>query len=679
MYLLVIFLPCLGSIGAGFFGNYLGSRGSIFVTIICLFLSLFFSVLLFYEVGICQSPCYIKLSPWIESGLFSCLWGFQFDSIAVCMLVIITLISFFVHIYSSSYMQEDSHISRFMCYLSFFTFFMLMLVTADNFLHLFFGWEGVGVCSYLLINFWFTRIKANKAAIKAMVLNRIGDLGLSIGIIIIFFIMKTLTFSSIFALSYLCQQEKVFFLCTNWHGLSLACFFLFIGTMGKSAQLGLHTWLPNAMEGPTPVSALIHAATMVTAGVFLVVRCSYLFEFAPTILALMTFVGGMTAFFGATVGLTQNDLKKVIAYSTCSQLGYMVFICGLSGYTVGFFHLINHAFFKALLFLSAGAVIHSMSDEQDMRCMGGLVNILPFSYIMFFVGSLTLMGTPFLTGFYSKDVIVELAYSNISISGLFAYWLGLSAAFLTAFYSWRLLYLTFLSRTKGFRLYYQHIHESSISIFIILFILGLSSIFIGFLFKDCFIGLGTCFWAAAICVLFDHAFILESEFLPNLIKLYPVFISLFSGLLALAYYSKSYFFVNKTFSQNCFFYIFSVRWFYTFLNQKWFFDRFYNENLAEKILNFGYLISWKTLDKGALEIVGPKGLNLSFLKGSFNIIHFNTGYITHSLFFIFLSLMFFICFLIFSSYFVTLFFEADNRLGSLILVLICVLFNSLKK
>jgi proton-translocating NADH-quinone oxidoreductase chain L len=685
MYLLVIFLPFIGCLGVGLFGRYFGSKGSILITVTCLFFSFFFSLFLFYEVGLCGCPCYIKLSPWIESGLFSCWWGFQFDSITVCMLLVVTIISFFVHGYSSSYMSEDLHLSRFMSYLSFFTFFMLALVTADNFLQLFFGWEGVGLCSYLLINFWFTRVQANKSAIKAMLLNRVGDLGLSVGITIIFFTTKTLTFSSIFSLSYLCRQEEVFFLFNNLHELSLACLFLFIGTIGKSAQLGLHTWLPDAMEGPTPVSALIHAATMVTAGVFLVVRCSYLFEFAPTILAFMALIGGTTAFFGSTIGLTQNDLKKIVAYSTCSQLGYMVFICGLSGYTVGFFHLVNHAFFKALLFLSAGAVIHSMSDEQDLRRMGGLVSVLPFSYSMFLVGSLALMGTPFLTGFYSKDIILELAYSHYSISGLFSYWLGSSAAFFTAFYSWRLLYLTFLGRVNGLRFNYKIILESSFPIFSVLFILGWCSIFIGFLLKDCFIGLGTCFWGSSIFVLFDHVFTLESEFLPNLIKLCPVFISFFGSFLSLVCYSEGRIFLFKIFSEDYLLLTFSglnwfsVRRFYIFLSQKWFFDRVYNENIAEILLNFGYTISWKTVDKGFLEILGPEGVSLSFLKGSFQVSSFQTGYIAHYLFLFFLGFVLFTLFLFFSSGFQNFFYNIDDRIWFIINVLLCFLFKQLKK
>ena len=337
------------------------------------------------------------------------------------MLVTVTTISTLVHFYSCSYMSVDPHISRFMSYLSLFTFFMLILITADNFIQLFVGWEGVGLCSYLLIGFWFTRVQANKAALKALIINRVGDFGIILGICLVFFVFQTLDFEIVFPLITFFQNQFFLFFGMNFNVVELICFFLFIGSVGKSAQVGLHTSLPDAMEGPTPVSALIHAATMVTAGVFLIIRCSPIFEYAPGVLNIVTFVGALTAFFAATVGLVQNDIKKVIAYSTCSQLGYMIFACGISGYTVSLFHLINHAFFKALLFLAAGSIIHSLNNEQDMRRMGGLIRITPFTYSMMLIGSLSLAGFPFLSGFYSKDVILELAFVKYEISSLVAF------------------------------------------------------------------------------------------------------------------------------------------------------------------------------------------------------------------------------------------------------------------
>jgi NADH-ubiquinone oxidoreductase chain 5 len=424
MYLLIVLLPLLGSIAAGFFGRFLGFRGAAIITISCVLASSFLSCIAFYEVALSGSPCYLKLAPWFFSEMFDASWGFYFDSLTVVMLIVVTFVSTLVHIYSISYMSGDPHIPRFMCYLSIFTFFMLMLVTADNFIQMFFGWEGVGLASYLLISFWFTRLQASKSSIKAMLINRVGDFGLALGIMALFSVFKTVDFSSVFACAPQFAGTSFIFCNFKVDTLNTICILLFIGAVGKSAQLGLHTWLPDAMEGPTPVSALIHAATMVTAGVFMIARCSPLFEYAPTALTVVTIVGAMTCFFAATTGIVQNDLKRVIAYSTCSQLGYMVFACGISNYSVGVFHLMNHAFFKALLFLSAGSVIHALSDEQDMRKMGGVVQLLPFTYAMMLIGSFSLAGFPFLTGFYSKDVILELAYANYTISGNFAYWLG---------------------------------------------------------------------------------------------------------------------------------------------------------------------------------------------------------------------------------------------------------------
>ena len=388
MYLTLLFLPLLGFLLAALGGRFFGWRGTPLITTFCVFLSSVFSCIAFYEVGISGSPCYIQLAPWFTSEFFDANWGFMFDSLTVVMLVVVTFVSTLVHVYSISYMSEDPHLPRFMSYLSIFTFFMLMLVTADNFIQLFFGWEGVGLASYLLINFWYTRLQANKSAIKAMLVNRVGDFGLALGIIATFSLFKSVDFATVFACSSHFAETSFIFFHLEWHALNLICALLFVGAVGKSAQLGLHTWLPDAMEGPTPVSALIHAATMVTAGVFMIARCSPLFEQAPQTLILVTVTGALTAFFAATTGVVQNDLKRVIAYSTCSQLGYMVFACGISQYAVGVFHLMNHAFFKALLFLSAGAVIHALADEQDMRKMGGVIKVLPFTYSMMFIGSL---------------------------------------------------------------------------------------------------------------------------------------------------------------------------------------------------------------------------------------------------------------------------------------------------
>ena len=512
MYVLLVFLPLLGAISAGFFGRFLGRKGAPLITISCLSITFLLSCFAFYEVALAGSPCYVTLFTWIDSEMFYASWGLMFDSLTVIMLIVVTFVSLFVHIYSTEYMTGDPHLPRFMSYLSFFTFFMLILVTADNFVQLFVGWEGVGLCSYLLINFWFARLQANKAAIKAMIVNRIGDFGLALGIFGIFIVFKSVDYSTVFASAGAVCDETFLFMNVEIHKLNIICILLFIGAVGKSAQLGLHTWLPDAMEGPTPVSALIHAATMVTAGVFMIARCSPIMEFAPIALSVITFVGAMTAFFAATTGLLQNDLKRVIAYSTCSQLGYMIFACGLSNYSVGVFHLANHATFKALLFLSAGSVIHAMNDEQDMRRMGGLVRVLPYTYAMFFIGSLSLMGFPFLTGFYSKDVILEVAYAKYTIVSHFAHWLGTISAFFTAFYSMRLLYLTFLSSTNSYRSIINNAHDAPFLMAIPLFALSLGSIFIGYISRDMIIGVGTNFWGQALFTLPQNLVMLDAEF-----------------------------------------------------------------------------------------------------------------------------------------------------------------------
>lgn len=410
------------------------------------------------------------------------------------MLLVVLTVSTLVHLYSTEYMSEDPHTARFVSYLSLFTFFMLILVTSNNFVGLFLGWEGVGLCSYLLISFWFTRIQANKAAIKAMVVNRVSDLFFTIGILAVFFTFQTVEFNTVFALApYFTENATISLAGYSVPPLTLITFLLFLGAMGKSAQIGLHTWLPDAMEGPTPVSALIHAATMVTAGVFLIIRCSPLFECVPSVLSFIVLIGAATAFMAATSGLLQNDLKKVIAYSTCSQLGYMIFVCGLSGYTASLFHLSTHAFFKALLFLSAGAVIHAVAGEQDMRKFGGLARMLPYTYAAFFVGSVALMGVPFLSGFYSKDLILEIAGGSASLTADFAYSLGLISAFFTSFYSFRLLYLAFYGESRTARVPLEHTHELSSRMAFALLVLAFGSVFLGILGRDLFVGPGTDF------------------------------------------------------------------------------------------------------------------------------------------------------------------------------------------
>jgi len=444
MLILIVLLPLFGFFSGSLFGRYL-CWGVCYVTTLSVFSSLLLSLSLFYEVVSSGVSYKLIMGSWIAVDSLNIEWSFCFDSLTSIMLIVVTFISTLVHLYSTEYMEHDPHLPRFMSYLSLFTFFMLILITANNFLQMFVGWEGVGLSSYLLINFWFTRIQANKAAIKAMLVNRVGDFSLLLAIFSIYFVFNSLDYDTVFGLVPLMVDCKLIFGSLEIPALDLICIFLFIGAMGKSAQLGLHTWLPDAMEGPTPVSALIHAATMVTAGVFLVSRCSYLFEFSPIALNLVIFIGSATAFFASTTGLFQNDMKRVIAYSTCSQLGYMIFACGLSNYEVGIFHLSNHAFFKALLFLGAGSIIHAVADEQDMRKLGGLKRLLPFSYSIMLIGSLALMGFPFLTGFYSKDTILEVAYAKFTIWGHFSYYLGTFAAFFYCFLLYQIIVFSFFS------------------------------------------------------------------------------------------------------------------------------------------------------------------------------------------------------------------------------------------
>ena len=623
MYLLLLFFPLLGSVTAGLFGRFIGSLGSAILTVLYLGFTFCISLFIFYEVALLNSSVYIKLANWINSGLFNVDWGFYFDPLTAVMCCVVTFVSFLVHIYSTEYMSHDPHLPRFMSYLSLFTFFMLILVTADNYIQMFIGWEGVGLCSYLLINFWFTRIQANKAAIKAMVVNRVGDFGLALGIFALFSSFKAVDYSTIFALVPLYTQEKIFFLNSEFSLLTCISLLLFVGAVGKSAQLGLHTWLPDAMEGPTPVSALIHAATMVTAGVFLIARSSIIFEYSPFALHVVTILGASTAFFAATVGLLQNDLKKVIAYSTCSQLGYMVFACGLSNYSVGIFHLTNHAFFKALLFLTAGSVIHSISDEQDIRKMGGLKNLIPFTYTVMLIGSLALIGFPFLTGFYSKDSILETAYGTYTFSGFYSYILGTFGAFLTAFYSTRLLYLTFLTKPNSYKSILFNVHESSFKINFSLIMLVFPSIFAGFFLKDMFIGMGSDFWGNSIYILPQNMKKIDSEFIPLNFKLLPVCLSMLGVLSSFVFYTFfSRFLLNLKFS------IIGKK-IYNFFNKKWFFDKIYNEFFTQFLMKFGYRVSYKILDRGIIEILGPLGLSIIIQKKSKILYNLQTGFIYH--------------------------------------------------
>lgn len=670
MYLTLIFLPLIACLTCLTMGRFLGNKGSSWITTGSLFCTLALSLTAFYEVGLSGSPCYIKIGPWIDSEAFVVDWGFLFDSITVVMLIVVTFVSSLVHLFSTSYMEADPHRSRFMSYLSLFTFFMLMLVTADNFIQMFLGWEGVGLASYLLINFWFTRLQANKSAIKAMLVNRVGDFGLALGVLAIFYTFGTVDYATVFSCASSVLGESFSFANVEVNRLNCICSLLFVGSVGKSAQIGLHTWLPDAMEGPTPVSALIHAATMVTAGVFLVIRCSPIFEYAPSVLTAVCFFGASTAFFAATTGLLQNDLKKVIAYSTCSQLGYMIFACGLSAYSVSLFHLANHAFFKALLFLSAGSVIHAMSDEQDMRKLGGLAKLLPLTYVMMVIGSLALAGFPYLSGFYSKDVILEVAYAKYSIGGNFSHWLGCISVFFTSFYSFRLLHFTFLNDTNAYKVVIGHSHEAPIRMALPLILLAFGSIFIGYLTRDMIIGLGSDFFGSAIYTLPINQSLPESEFIPTHIKLIPLFFSIFGGTL-------SFIILNSLGNPR---YAYSLKMthlgnkLYTYLNKKWYIDQVYNEFIVVPALNLGYNVTFKLVDRSVIEFFGPYGISHLVMASSAQVARLQSGLLYHYAFVTLTGATFFLAFISLSEYSALL---LDPRLGGIFVA--CIVFSIYSK
>ena len=629
MYLSILVLPFLGSLVSGLLGRKIGVTGSHFLTCTCLILSSILATISFYEVGICGSPVSIKLFNWLDSEFLSISWEFLFDQLTVAMFIPVLYISSLIHIYSIDYLANDPHNQRFFSYLSLFTFFMLLLASGANYFVMFVGWEGIGVVSYLLINFFFTRIQSNKAAILALTMNRVGDMGLSIGFFAIFALFGSFDYSIIFTLSPYMNETAI----------TIISLLIFMGAMAKSAQLGLHSWLPGSMEAPTPVSALLHAATLVTAGLYLLVRSSPLLEYSSTALLIITLIGASTAFFAATCGLVLNDIKRIIAFSTISQLGYMVMAVGLSQYNVALMHVVNHAFFKALLFLGAGAIIHSTADQQDIRRLGGLINFLPFTYSTMLIGTIALLGLPWLSGFYSKDLIIELAYSRYSFSSNYAYILGSITAGLTSFYSFRLISLVFLTVPNGNKNTYLNTHEANLAVIIPLSILSLFSIFFGFVFSDLFVGIGTDFFANSLFIHPNNISLVEAEFsLPLLLKLLPTILSLIGGILAIFIYHKTPEILTD--NSNLF------RQIYRFLNGQYFFDVIYNQYVISKGLNFGYTIS-KVLDRGIIEVVGPFGLSHILQNTGNKIANLDTGVITTYSLYITLGLLS-LLFLVFS-------------------------------
>ncbi len=599
MAALIVFLPLLGAIVTGLFTRTIGDRRAQFITTGMLILSAILSGVMFYKVGIKGEVQHHTLLNWFNVAGFKADWSLKIDALTAVMLVVVTWVSSLVHVYSIGYMSHDKHIPRFMAYLSLFTFFMLMLVTSDNFLQLFLGWEGVGLASYLLIGFWYKKESACNAAMKAFIVNRVGDFGFALGIFATYLLFGSVEFATVFAAVPSFDQATFNILGYEAHALTVICILLFIGAMGKSAQLGLHTWLPDAMEGPTPVSALIHAATMVTAGVFLVARCSPMFEYAPIALNMVTLVGAVTCIFAATVAITQNDIKRVIAYSTCSQLGYMFFACGVSAYSAGIFHLMTHAFFKALLFLGAGSVIHALSDEQDLRNMGGVWKKIPATYALMWIGSLALAGVFPFAGYYSKDMILESAYAAGGF-GEIAYWMGICAAFLTAFYSWRLLILAFHGKPRASEEVMSHVHESPAVMMVPLVLLAVGAVVAGAVgyYLLGMVDVDGEFWKGAIFVLPENNPLEAAHHVPSWVKLMPLFVG--AGGIALAYIAYMFVPSIPVITSKIF------RPIYLFLLNKWYFDELYDVVFVRSSKWLGKFF-WNIGDTIIVDGGGPNG------------------------------------------------------------------------
>jgi len=610
MYVAAVFLPLIGSFIAGiltFAGGIADEekkksidRSAQLVTVGAMLLAAVSATFAFIDIVVNGNTGNVELFTWVASGTLEFSWELRGDTLALIMLLMVTWVSSMIHIYSIGYMSHDKSIPRFMAYLSLFTFFMLMLVTSNNLVQLFFGWEGVGLASYLLIGFWYEKPSACAAAIKAFVVNRVGDFGFVLGIFATWVLFDSISFDTIFGLAEGKSQATMTVFGGEFHAMTVICLLLFVGAMGKSAQLGLHTWLPDAMEGPTPVSALIHAATMVTAGVFMVARLSPLFEYSDTALMVVTIVGGSTAIFAATVGCVQNDIKRVIAYSTCSQLGYMFFALGVSAYSAGVFHLVTHAFFKALLFLGAGSVIHAMSDEQDMRNMGGLWKLIPVTYVLMWIGSLALAGVWPFSGFFSKDLILEAAWAADTGVGYYAFWMGIAAAFLTAFYSWRLLIMTFHGESRADEKTLAHVHESPKVMILPLIFLAIGALFVGILSFEYFAGESSkAFWGNSLLVLESHPALANVKHVPIWVVALPSVVGI-SGII-LAYIMYMFAPELPGALANGF------KRTYQFLLNKWYFDELYDRIFVKPCFSLGYGF-WKSGDGALIDGVGPDGV-----------------------------------------------------------------------
>ena len=631
---LIVLLPLLAAAIAGLFCRVIGDRPAQIVTCAALLIAAALSIFVFIKIGFGPDNAklvVVKLFTWIDSGTLDVAWSLRVDTLTAVMLIVVTGVSSMVHVYSIGYMAEDPGIPRFMSYLSLFTFFMLMLVTSDNLVQLFFGWEGVGLASYLLIGFWYDKPSANAAAIKAFIVNRVGDFGFALGIFAVWMLSGSVNFAEIFAKAPEMAQMRIYFLGMDLPALETACLLLFVGAMGKSAQLGLHTWLPDAMEGPTPVSALIHAATMVTAGVFMVCRLSPLFELAPTASMVVTLIGAATAFFAATIGLTQFDIKRVVAYSTCSQLGYMFFAAGVGSYSAAMFHLTTHAFFKALLFLGSGSVIMALHHEQDMRKMGGVREKTPQTFYLMWVGTLALsgIGVPFLlgngigfAGFYSKDIMLESAYGVHTTVGLIAFWLGTIAAGLTAFYSTRLMFMTFYGKYRGDHHTWDHAHESPAVVLIPLYVLGAGAALSGWIAYDWFVGHDwTHFWGTtSIAVKSTGEVLHHAHEVPLWVTLAPLVFALSGIAVSYMYYIAMPWLpaaTAKTFPGiHALFY------------NKWYFDELYDAIIVQPALRIGRFF-WKKGDGATIDGLGADNIAARAQDMAGVLMRFQSGYLYH--------------------------------------------------
>ena len=636
MYQAILFLPMLGAIFAGFFGRLVGARASEVVTTALVLVTAVLSWLAFYQVAIQGQEVRIELVRFVESGALKSMWSLRIDTLTAVMLVVVTNVSGLVHLYSIGYMEDDPSRPRFFAYLSLFTFAMLALVTADDFLQLFFGWEGVGLASYLLIGFWYHKPSANAAAIKAFIVNRVGDFGFALGIFAVFTLFNSIQYDTVFASAPDQVGKTMEFLGFQVDALTLICLLLFMGAMGKSAQFLLHTWLPDAMEGPTPVSALIHAATMVTAGVFMVARLSPLFELSPIALGFVAIIGATTAFFAATVGLVQTDIKRVVAYSTCSQLGYMFAAEGVGAYNAGIFHLFTHASFKALLFLGAGAVIHTLHHEQDLRRMGALRKVLPFTWATMLVGTLSLTGFPFTAGFVSKDAIIEATYAAHSQVGTYAFVLTLVSAILTSFYSWRLMFLAFEGKPREPKDVLEHAHEPPWTMGLPLILLALGSLLAGGLFAHLFIGGAQAeFWRGSLV---SHAG--EAHEAPLWVALAPT-VAMAAGFGVAWYFYITSPLVPFGLAKR-------FRGAYLFLLNAWYFDALYDALFVRPAKRLGRFL-WKTGDGAIIDGIGPDGIAARVINITNRVVKLQSGYIYHYAFVMLVGVAIIITYFIFAS------------------------------